>query len=176
LFKFWVRRSEFVMDVIEAIRKRRSIRKYKDKEIEEEKLNLLLEAARLAPSAKNRQNWIFVVVKDKAVKKQLVPACKNQEFVGEASVVVAGIADPSISRWYKIDMGIVFEHIALEAVELGLGSCWIGAFYEDQVKKVLNVPDNLEVVVLMTIGYPAEEPEERPRKKIDEMIRYEKFA
>ncbi|MCD6108078.1 MAG: nitroreductase [Thermoplasmata archaeon] len=164
------------MDVRDAIRMRRSIRKYKDKEIEEEKLKLLLEAARLAPSAKNRQNWIFVVVRDKEIKKQLIPACKNQEFVGEASVVIAGVSDPNVSRWYKIDMGIAFEHIALEAVELGLGTCWIGAFYEEQVKKVLNIPEDLEVVVLITIGYPAEEPMERPRKRLDEIIRYERFT
>jgi nitroreductase len=164
------------MDVIEAIRKRRSIRKYQDREVENEKLDLLLEAARLAPSAKNKQNWKFIVVKDKKVKKQLVPACKNQKFVGEAPVVIAGIADPTVNKWYKIDMGIAFEHIALEAVELGLGTCWIGAFYEDQVKKVLNVPDELEVVVLITIGYPAEQPEKRPRKNINEIVMYEKFT
>mgnify|MGYP000097143243 CR=1 FL=1 len=100
------------MDVIDAIRMRRSIRKYKDKEIEEEKLKLLLEAARLAPSAKNRQNWIFVVVRDKEIKKQLIPACKNQEFVGEASVVIAGISDPNVSRWYKIDT-VSYTHLTL---------------------------------------------------------------
>ena len=115
------------MDVFESIKKRRSIRTYQDKSVEEDKLNQLLEAARLAPSAKNRQNWMFIVVRDKQIREQLVLACNGQKFVGEAPIVIAGVADPTL-KWYRIDMGIAVEHIALEAMELEMGTCCVGAF------------------------------------------------
>ena len=162
------------MDVFDAIVSRRSIRNYVEKPIEEEKLIKILQAARYAPSAKNRQNWKFVIVKDAKTKKLLVPACYDQSFIAEAAIVVAGIADPRF-RWYKIDMGIAFEHIALEAIELGLGTCWIGAFDEQKVSKILGVPENLETVILMTVGYPKKIPEPTSRKDIAEIVCYESF-
>ncbi len=162
------------MDVFEAIKERRSIRSYKDKPIEEEKLQRLLEAARLAPSAKNRQNWKFIVVKEKKIREKLVPACYDQEFIAEAPVVIAGVANPAF-KWYRIDMGIAFEHIALEAVGLGLGTCWIGAFDERMVSDILNVPENLETVILMTIGYPDYMPTPTPRKDMNDIICYDLY-
>ena len=162
------------MDVFEAIKERRSIRSYKDKPIEEEKLQRLLEAARLAPSAKNRQNWKFIAVKEKKIREKLVPACYDQEFIAEAPVVIAGVANPAF-KWYRIDMGIAFEHIALEAVDLGLGTCWIGAFDERMVSDIFNVPENLETVILMTIGYPDYMPTPIPRKDMNDIICYDLY-
>ena len=162
------------MDVFEAIKERRSIRSYKDKPIGEEKLQRLLEAARLAPSAKNRQNWKFIVVKEKKIREKLVPAGYDQEFIAEAPVVIAGVANPAF-KWYRIDMGIAFEHIALEAVDLGLGTCWIGAFDERMVSDILNVPENLETVILMTIGYPDYMPTPIPRKDMNDIICYDLY-
>lgn len=162
------------MDVFEAIKERRSIRSYKDKPIEEEKLQRLLEAARLAPSAKNRQNWKFIVVKERKIREKLVPACYEQEFVAQAPVVIAGVANPAF-KWYRIDMGIAFEHIALEAVDLGLGTCWIGAFDERMVSDILNVPENLETVILMAIGYPDYMPTPIPRKDMNDIICYDLY-
>ena len=162
------------MDVFEAIKERRSIRSYKDKPIEEEKLQRLLEAAHLAPSAKNRQNWKFIVVKERKIREKLVPACYDQEFIAEAPVVIAGVANPAF-KWYRIDMGIAFEHIALEAVDLGLGTCWIGAFDERMVSDILNVPENLETVILMTIGYPDYMPTPIPRKDMNDIICYDLY-
>ena len=163
------------MDVFEAIKKRRSIRSYEDKPVEKEKIEKLLEAARLAPSAKNMQEWKFIVITDKEIKEKLVPACKNQKFISEAPVVIAAVSDPSF-RWYKVDVGIALEHIALEAVELGLGTCWIGAFYEDKVKEILSVPDNMEVVALMTVGYGKEEGKKTTRKPLEEIVCYDKYC
>ena len=160
------------MDVFEAIKKRRSIRIYQDKPVEEYKLNQLLEAARLAPSAKNRQNWTFIIVRDKQIREQLAHACNEQKFVGEAPVVIAGVADP-ILRWYRVDMGIAVEHIALEAMELELGTCWVGAFDEKEVSRILNVPNNLETVILITIGYPKVTPPQTPRKEMQDIVRYD---
>ncbi len=165
------------MDVFEAIKLRRSVRAYRDKPVEKEKIQKLLEAARLAPSAKNRQEWRFIVVTDKRTRELLVDACKGQKFVGEAPLIIVGLADPSVSRWYKVDLGISMEHIVLEATELGLGTCWIGAFYEDKVKEILNIPENKEVVALLTVGYPREEGSRLTgRKKLEEIVCYEKYC
>lgn len=163
------------MDVFDAIRERRSIRSYQEKPVEKEKLDKLLEAARLAPSAKNRQEWRFIVVREKEIREKLVDACKGQRFIREAPVVIVGLADPSVSRWYKVDLGIAMEHIALEAVELGLGTCWIGAFYQDKVKEILDIPEDKEVVALLTVGYPKEEGIKTPRKSLDEIVCYERY-
>jgi len=146
--------------VLEAIKKRQSVRSYQDKEIPEEILQEILEAGRLAPSAKNTQSWKFIVVKDKSLRRKLVPACKNQEFVGEAPVVIAGCGtDPDYvmsngEHAYSIDLAIALDHMSLEAASLGLGTCWIGAFYQDKVKEILSIPEGVRIVNLLTLGYP----------------------
>jgi nitroreductase len=163
------------MSVLDTIKDRRSIRAYKDERIPKEKLDKLLEAARLAPSAANRQIWKFVVVENAKIKNQLVTACNSQAFVGTASHVIAGIGDPA-QKWHQVDLAIALEHIVLEAVELGLGTCWIGAFNEDQVKKILRIPQDKKVVALLTVGIPAELPAARPRKTLDEIVAYDEYV
>jgi nitroreductase len=163
------------MDVFEAIIERRSIRDYKTRPIEKEKLMKLLQAARHAPSAKNRQNWKFIIITDEKIKRALVPACYDQTFIAQSPVTIAGVANPRL-KWYRIDMGIAFEHIALEAMELGLGTCWIGAFEEPEVSQILSVPEHLETVMLMTIGYPNEKPSATPRKMLDEIVCYDSYC
>jgi nitroreductase len=167
------------MDVMEAIKSRRSIRSYKDKPIEEEKLKAILESARLSPSASNRQERKFVVVTDKAMREKLADAAHGQRFVGQAPVVIVACATetarimPCEEPSYPIDMAIAVDHITLEAVEQGLGTCWIGAFKQDDVKKLLGIPDNAKVIALLPLGYPDETPEPRPRKSLDETVSYE---
>ncbi len=159
------------MDVSHAIATRRSIRNYKkDAEIPREDLLRILEAARLAPSAGNRQPWSFVVVKDTETKRKVAEACNHQAFVGDASVIVVAFGDPAVSRWYAQDPMIAVEHIALEAVELGYGTCWIGAFNEDELKKILSAPQNLRLVCAMSIGVPMDMPSPRERKKVGEVF------
>jgi nitroreductase len=149
------------MDVFEAINKRRSVRTYLDKPIEEEKLNTVLEAGRLAPSASNRQEWRFVIVRDGEVRRKLGEAANEQSFVGTAPVVIAACAvtDEHVMSCgqlcYPIDVAIALDHISLTAVEQGLGTCWIGAFNEGKVKEILGIPEKVRVVELMPIGYPA---------------------
>ena len=148
------------MDVMEAIKKRYSVRSYQDRAVETEKLDSILEAARLAPSASNRQEWRFVVVQDKGIRQRLMQAAKDQAFVGQAPVVIAACAktDSHImtcgQQCYPIDVAIAVEHMALKATEEGLGTCWIGAFYEDKVKEILGIPQDIRVVALLTLGYP----------------------
>ena len=149
------------MNVIDAIKKRNSVRNFLDKPIEEKKLREVLEAGRVAPSAKNRQEWRFIVVKDREVRRKIVEAAKGQSFVGEAPVIIVacGIDDGYVMTCgqlsYPIDVAIALDHISLAAVELGLGTCWIGAFYEDKIKEILGIPNGIRVVDLMPIGYPA---------------------
>jgi len=168
--------------VLEAIKKRQSVRSYQDKEIPEEILQQILEAGRLAPSASNRQGWKFIVVKDENLRKKLVPACKNQKFVGEASIVIVGCGtNPDYimtngEHTYSIDLAIALDHMSLEATSLGLGTCWIGSFYQDQVKEILGVPESVRVVNLLTLGYPKELGTKTERKPLSEIICYDKYS
>ena len=163
------------MSVFDTIKDRRSIRVYKGERIPKDKLEKLLEAARLAPSAANRQNWKFIVVENEQIKNQLVTACNNQAFVGTASHVIAGIGDSS-QKWHQVDLAIALEHVVLEAVELELGTCWIGAFNEDEVKKIFKIPQDKKVVALLTVGVPAESPAARPRKAMEEIVAYNEYT
>jgi len=169
------------MDVSQAIRERSSIRNYEPREIPEAHLNKILEAARLAPSASNLQLWKFVVIKDPERRKALARASAGQKFVGEAQVVIAAVSlNPEhMMRCgvpaYAVDLAIAVDHMTLQAVELGLGSCWIGAFSQEDVKGILNIPDNYKVVTLLPIGYPKGLPGPKIRKPLEEIICYEQF-
>ncbi len=169
------------MNVFEAIKKRRSIRAFQDKPIEEDKLLRVLEAGRLAPSAKNRQEWRYVLVKDRELRKKLAAACNNQYFIAEAPVVIVGCAIATDyvltcgQPAYAIDVAISMDHMSLQAVEESLGTCWIGAFKEDEVKRLLDVPPEMRVVEVMPLGYPKFQPEAKPRMKIQEMVFYDRY-
>jgi len=169
------------MDVIDAIRTRRSIRSYQDRPVEEDKLTRTLEAGRLAPSAKNLQEWRYVVVRDPDLRAKLADAANGQKFVGEAPVVLVACAQTDGhqmscgERSYPIDVAISLDHISLKAVEEGLGTCWIGAFDQEAVKKLLGVPDEIRVVELMPLGYPASEPAARPRLPLDDIVHHNKW-
>ncbi|AET63676.1 nitroreductase family protein [Methanothrix harundinacea] len=170
------------MDLAEAIKKRRSIRKYLTRKVENDKLDRVLEAGRLAPSAKNLQEWRFVVVRDEGRRKRLAEAAKGQTFVGEAPVVIAACATVTDyvmtcgQLTYPIDLAIAVEHMVLTAAAEGLGTCWIGAFYEEEVKKILNIPPEVRVVALLPLGYPDESPHPRPRKEIGEIVAFESWG
>ncbi len=170
------------MDVFEAIQSRRSIRRYLNQPVEEEKLTQVLEAGRRAPSANNRQEWRFVVVQDSDTREKLAEAACGQRFVAEAPVVIACCSDESKHVLtcghpaYAIDVAIAIDHMTLAAVALGLGTCWIGAFYEDHVREILNIPDSVRVVELLTLGYPAEKPLPRPRKRLDDIVYRERWT
>jgi nitroreductase len=167
------------MNVIDAIKTRKSVRKYSDKPIENEKLTAVLEAGRLAPSASNRQEWRFIIVRDLAMRKKLVEAANRQGFVGEAPTVIVACAetDGHIMRCglpcFPIDVAIALDHITLAAVELGLGTCWIGAFDEMKVKEILGIPNEIRVVALMPIGYPSDPSSvEKRRLPFNEIVKY----
>ncbi len=158
------------MDVFEVMRQRRSIRAYKNEPVPEEHLEKVLEAARISPTAANRQEYKFIVVRDEATKKALVPACSNQELVGQAGVVIVGCTTNPSRRYSWVDVAIALDHMTLAAASLGLGTCWIGAYSEEKVKGLLNIPDEAQVVCLLPLGIPAQQGTMRPRKSKEELF------
>jgi nitroreductase len=165
------------MEVFEAIRKRRSIRKYKPEPVSEDKLKRIFEAARLAPSGGNRQPWQFVVVRNPERKKAVGRAANNQIFITDADTIIVVLGDPEVSsHGFKRDPIIAVEHMVLAATSLGYGTCWIAAFNEDEVKRILRIPEKLAVVALLPIGVPDESPIKKPRKKLAEIFFKEEYG
>ncbi|MGD2039109.1 MAG: nitroreductase family protein [Desulfobacterales bacterium] len=163
------------MQIQEAIRKRLSIRRYADAAIPAEHMDTLFKALQLAASANNYQNWEFVFVGDPNLKQKLVPACSHQSFIRDCTYFIAGVADPGL-KWHMVDITIALTQFALQAVELGYGTCWIGAFDEAGVKQVLKVPDSKKVVICMTLGQPAGTHVPKGRKTLEEIIYMDQFG
>jgi nitroreductase len=169
------------MNVMEAIQKRFSSRSWKSYEVEDEKIERLMEAARLAPSASNRQEWRFVIVRDREMRERLGEAARGQRFVGEAPVVIVACAQatghimPCGLECFPIDVAIAVDHITLAAVEEGLGTCWIGAFDGDQVRRLLGIPEDAIVVALLPVGYPAAQAGPKKRLSLDEIVMHERW-
>lgn len=168
--------------LINSIRNRFSVRKFLDKPVEKEKIDQLLEAARLSPSASNIQPYHFVVIDDPGKRSKLTEICKGQKFVSEAPLSIAVCASNTDyvmtcgQPAYTVDASIAAEHINLQAVELGLGTCWIGSFHHDKLAELINLPDDLKIVTLLPIGYPATEKGNRNLKSIDELVSYNSFS
>ena len=167
------------MEFMDVISKRRSIRKYKSDPVPQADIEYILEAARLAPSWANSQCFKFIVVKHPEVKEKLAEA--GNSWIAQAPVIVTVCADPSKpgtkgdQAYYMLDVGIAMEHLILAAADRGLGTCWIGAFDEDAAKAALGVPDNIRVVASTPLGYPAEDPEPRPRRPLEEIVCSDKY-
>jgi nitroreductase len=172
----------FLMDMYDAIRNRRSIRRYQLRNVEDDRLRRVLEAGLAAPSASNRQPWRFIVVRDPEKRKALAEAAKGQRFVGEAPVVIAacGVTPDYIMTCgqpaYSVDVSIAVDHMTLAAVAEGLGTCWIGAFHEDRAKVILGVPDDVRIVALLPLGYPAHDPSPTPRKPYESRVCHESWS
>jgi len=170
------------MDVLDAIKQRKSVRRYLDKPVEEEKLLKVLEAGRLAPSARNLQEWRFIIVRDPDTRRKIAEAANGQAFIGEAPLIIVACAqtDQHLMKCgqpaYTIDVAAALDHISLEAVEQGLGTCWIGAFSQDKVRKILNIPDRYRVVALLPLGFPRWEASMKVRKRLEELVCQETFS
>ena len=168
------------MDLYEAVDKRFSVRSYQDRPVEDAKLERVLDAARAAPSARNRQMWKLVVVRDADTRQSLANAAE-QPFIGQAPVVLAIVGlTPEVAMYCRIptdpvDCAIVLDHITLAAVAEGLGTCWIGHFDQDRCREILGVPDSASIIELMPLGYPAAAPHGKGRKPLDELVAYDRF-
>jgi nitroreductase len=169
------------MEFSDLIRKRKSIRKYDlSRTVSDELVNKLLDAARIAPSACNLQPWYFIVIRDAKVKEKLKEVY-GREWFYTAPVIIAGCADTSVSwkrsfdkaDYSQVDLAISFEHLILAAANEGLGTCWVGAFNPAVAKKVLGVPENINIVAMTPVGFPAEDPAAKPRKELNEIVHHE---
>jgi nitroreductase len=165
------------MEFYEVISKRRSIRAYKKDTVEDSKLSRILNAARLAPTAANRQPFSLIVVKDEETKQKLKDAY-SQEWFFTAPVIICACALPA-NAWKRndgkayvdVDVAIAMDHLILAAFAEGLGTCWIAAFKPEVVREVLNIPENMEPLILTPLGYPETIPEPTFRKPLEEMVR-----
>jgi len=184
---FDIRNSSFpegsLVDFYDVVRKRLSVRSYRPDPIPEDVLARILDAGRLAPSAKNLQPWKFIIVGDPEVKKALVPACRGQAFIAEAPIVICACC--VVDQVWKgmggywsaeaVDITIALEHIMLAAAAEGLGTCWIGSYTEAEVRRVLAIPENVKPIALTPLGHPARESKPRPRKPLTEIVCYDKY-
>jgi len=169
------------MDFYDVIRKRRSIRAYQKRPVEDDKLQRILQAGRLAPTARNRQQFKIIVVTDAATRGALADG-SDQPFLAQAPVVLAvvGLTPDALMHCRiptdPVDCAIVSDHLILAATAEGLGTCWIGHFDQDACRRALGVPDAARIIELVPLGYAAEAPEPRDRKGLDELIRRERFS
>jgi len=177
----------------ELIRSRQSVRRYSDKPVETEKLNNCLEAARLAPSASNGQPWKFIIVDQEPLRTHVAKATFSDiklinKFTLQAPVLVVIVMEKAklITRlamlvkkkeWPLIDIGITAEHFCLQATELGLGTCMIGWYEEDKIKKLLQIPSGKSIGLIISLGYPAEGYPKRTkiRKTMEEIVQYNRY-
>jgi nitroreductase len=170
------------MDVYEAIRTRKSVRSFQDRPVEPEKLRRVLEAAGLAPSANNDQEWRFVVVSDRQKRDRLSCEASTQRFMAEAPLIVAACAETDDrtmrcgQKAYPIDVAIAIDHLTLAAVAEGLGTCWIGSFDPAEVRRILGIPPSVMVVELLLLGYPRDpQPIAKSRLPYDTIVRLESW-
>ncbi|HHX17783.1 MAG TPA: nitroreductase [Clostridium sp.] len=170
------------MSFIELAKKRYSVRSYLDKPVEKEKILQVLEAGRIAPSAVNKQPWNFIVITNEATKSKIANTYPRDWFkTAPAIIVVCGDHSKSWKRsdgkdHCDVDAAIAIDHMTLAAADIGLGTCWVCAFDAAKCHEVLNLPENLEVIALLPIGYPADTaPENKKRLDISEIVTWEEY-
>jgi len=169
--------------VLALLKGRRSIRRYRPDPVPDEMIEQLLEAGRWAPSASNRQPWTFIVVQDEAIRQQVAQHAAyyfvRWAHVGEAPLLIVLCGDTR-NRIYRQflheDIGLAGSQIMLQAKALGLGTCWIGGLDRKAIASILKVPDHLEIVGLLTVGFPAEDPTPPPRKPLTETVHYDVYG
>jgi len=173
------------VDVFEAITKRKSVRSYTSAPILDDILIKVLDAARLAPSAGNMQPWHFIIVKDEGRRVRIARGCRFGKFLVESPAVIVACGDKKASqRWHAVDTSIALEHLVLAATALGLGTCWIGSFNQEDIREMLKLPENYDVVALMALGYPREKTDLlakilhvlRRRKKLRDIVSLEVYG
>ncbi len=173
------------MSCIDVVLSRRSIRSYTPQVIPPTAINNILEAGRQAPSAGNRQPWHFVIITDETKKKALSQGPYNW-FIRNAPITIVGCADTN-SRWSIIDTAIALQNMVIAAWVMGIGSCWLGAFNEDEVRMLLQIPETWKIVALLALGYPSEGENRFPdnfqkirhrlasKKSLEDIISYDTF-
>lgn len=176
------------MDILYSIQHRRSIRRYMLKMVGEKELAKVLEAARWAPSAGNVQDWAFVIVRDKKKKDEIASACMEQNWIAKAPVVIIVCSNykrmgilygkDGAEHYTYMDCAAAIENMMLTAYDLGLGTCWVGGLFDtEKIARVLKIPlDELKVISVLTLGYPAERPAAPVRKDLKDMVYFEEYS
>ena len=170
------------MNFSELVQKRYSVRSYKTDAVEDDKLEQVLEAARLAPTAANRQPFQFVVIHTSGREEEL-KRIYNRDWFAQAPVVICActVSDQGWVRrgdgknYCEIDVAIAMDHLVMAATDLGLGTCWIGMLDPAVTREVLGIPDDVEPVAFTPLGYPADEPKPKQRKALSEIVHYERW-
>ena len=168
------------MKFLELAKKRNSIRGYKKKPIEDEKLKEILEAAQMAPTGANRQAFQLIVVHTSSKKEEELRAIYKADWFLTAPVFICACATETEGQPFReagahLNVAIAVDHLVMAATDLGMGTCWIGAYDRDAVRKILGIPDNVHPVILVTVGYPDAEPRPKTRKTIEELVHYERW-
>jgi nitroreductase len=169
------------MNVFTAITHRKSVRAYKDIIVEREKIRKVLDAARLSPSADNRQEWKFIIVTDNQTKAKLAGTTLGQPFLAQTPVIIVACATQTDhimlcgQSAYTMDVAIACAYMTLQATELGLGTCLVSAFREYEVKTILNIPEHYRVVSMMPMGYPDQPRAMKLRKSLDQIVCFERY-
>jgi len=167
------------MEYNDLIRTRYSVRAYKPDAVEDEKLQQVLEAARLAPTAANRQPFQIIVVHTKGREEEL-RRIYHREWFSQAPLLLCGVGVPRLSwvrtdnrRYLEVDVAIVMDHLILAAANLGLGTCWVAAFNAEAAREILKLPDEVEPLIFTPLGYPADQPGVKERQPLPALVRYE---
>ena len=168
------------MALSELIQKRYSVRGYKPDPVEEDKLQQVLEAARLAPTAGNRQRFRLIVVHTEGREEELRRIYDRDWFV-QAPIVICACRHPmgpehERKDYTDVDIGIVVDHLILAAADQGLGSCWVGAFDARAAREVLGLPASVEPVAFTPLGYPGDSPGAKKRRSVDDLVRFESWS
>jgi len=174
------------LDVFEAIKSRRSVRAFTNEPVSDAEVEKLIDAARWAPSAGNIQPWEFVVVRDPEIKKGLSKAALDQTFIEEAPVVIVvcanvwrsgqGYGTRGVNLYCLQDTAAATQNMLLAAQALELATCWVGAFQEEEARKVLNIPTGVRPVAIIPVGHAAEKPMARSRRPLSEIVHRETFG
>ena len=173
------------MDVFSVLQKRKSVRSYVSDPVTDKDILTILEGARLAPSAGNIQPWHFIIIKDNETRGKIAKGCRYGKFLSESPVVIIACGNKQASsNWYAVDTAIALEHVVLGATALGLGTCWIGMFNEQDIRTLVNLPTQFEIIALLALGYPREKTDLwakilhviRPRKQLAHILSSEQYG
>jgi len=164
------------MSIIKVITERRSVREFLEKNVPDELVMKVLDAARWAPSSKNTQPWKFIIIRDQETKRKLAKLARYGWFIADAPVVIAVVTDPQKSYAHLIDGACAVQNLMLAAWELGLGTCWIGTMDREEAKKILRIPNELYLLTVMPLGYPKRVPKPPTREALENLVYYEKYG